>query len=174
MDRASAINFLNRMLPTPCRRTHASTLNAISGIGMLAVGVLGFPYIGTLQADKAIRALASNSEVTTALPGLLNDGKLTVVEDRSIYEIIHYQAISDKKVNAQIDTLPEAQRIGVKDKIDTTMGQSKQGALANMILFPVTMLIGYLILIVYFKSRGGYQQVHLDDGNSTVPAADEY
>ena len=155
-------------------RGGALTLNAISGIGMLAVGVLGFPYIGTLQADKAIRALASNSEVTTALPGLLNDGKLTVVEDRSIYEIIHYQAISDKKVNAQIDTLPEAQRIGVKDKIDTTMGQSKQGALANMILFPVTMLIGYLILIVYFKSRGGYQQVHLDDGNSTVPAADEY
>ena len=25
------------------------------------------------------------------------------------------------------------------------------------------MLAGYLILIAYFKTRGGYKQVHLDD-----------
>ena len=36
-------------------RGGALTLNAISGIGMLAVGTLGFPYIGALQADKEIQ-----------------------------------------------------------------------------------------------------------------------
>src|SRR5579863_1830026 len=36
-------------------RGGALTLNAISGLGMLAVGTLGFPYIGTLQADKSIQ-----------------------------------------------------------------------------------------------------------------------
>ena len=38
----------------------ALTLNAIGGIGMLAVGALGFPYIGTLQADKKIDAIAAS------------------------------------------------------------------------------------------------------------------
>ena len=147
----------------------ALTLNAISGIGMLAVGVLGFPYIGTLQADKSIQALAADTKTTSALPGLVKDGKLTVIEDKKIYEIIPYQAISDTKVKALVDELPEAKRKEMKEQIDTTVGQSKQGALANMILFPIIMLIGYIILLGYFKSRGGYQQVHLDDGGANIP-----
>ena len=149
-------------------RGGALTLNAISGIGMLAVGVLGFPYIGTLQADKSIQALAADTKATTVLPALVKDGKLTVVEDKSIYEIIHYKAISDKKLKDLIDALPESERPKIKEQIDTTIGQSKQGALANMILFPVIMLIGYLILIVYFKTRGGYQQVHLDNATAVI------
>ena len=49
----------------------ALTLNAISGIGMLAVGTLGFPYIGTLQADRENVALVSNETVAKELPGLV-------------------------------------------------------------------------------------------------------
>jgi MFS family permease len=146
----------------------ALTLNAISGIGMLAVGVLGFPYIGTLQADKSIQALTEDAEVTSALPGLVKDGKLTVIEDKNIYEIISYQAISDKKVDELLKTLPEGKRKEVKERIATTEAQSKQGALMNMVLFPVIMLIGYVILIVYFQSKGGYQQVHLDDAAAVI------
>ena len=59
----------------------------MGGIGMLAVGTLGFPYIGTLQANKEINAVASY-EVAKGSPGLVKDGKLTVVEDKTIYEII--------------------------------------------------------------------------------------
>jgi hypothetical protein len=155
-------------------RGGALTLNAISGIGMLAVGTLGFPYIGTLQADKAIEALSRDEKAIKAVPGLVQDGKLTVVENRSIYEIISYQAISEKKLNALIETLPEGERAAAKRQIDETIGQSKQGALANMILFPVIMLIGYIGLLIYFQLQGGYQQVHLDEGHAipeTAPGA---
>ena len=49
----------------------ALTLNAVSGIGMLAVGVLGFPLIGALQANKEI------SEVSkTNAPGLVENGEI--------------------------------------------------------------------------------------------------
>ncbi len=146
----------------------ALTLNAISGIGMLAVGTLGFPYIGTLQADKAIAAVSKDEKAIKALPALMKDGKLTVVENRSIYEIISYQAISDKKLKDLIDTLPEAQRADVNTQITHTIGQSKQGALANMVLFPVIMLLGYIGLIVYFQLQGGYKQVHLDEAPATA------
>ena len=34
---------------------------------------------------------------------------------------------------------------------------SAQGALRNMAIFPTFMLVCYIVLIVYFRSRGGYR-----------------
>jgi len=144
-------------------RGGALTLNAISGIGMLAVGTLGFPYIGILQADKAIKAVET-SEVAKKVPGLLgSQGKLTTTESKTIYEILEYQAIDEKAMNQLIQKLPPPEPAEVTSKIGETIGASKQGALANMALFPAFMLVCYIILILYFQSRGGYKQVHLHD-----------
>src|SRR5688572_17446010 len=76
-------------------RGGALTLNAISGIGMLAVGTLGFPFIGALQADKQIDAVASSAEVKS-LPGMVDSsGRLTAVAPKEIYEVIEYKTIDD-------------------------------------------------------------------------------
>jgi MFS family permease len=141
----------------------ALTLNAISGIGMLAVGTLGMPYIGTLQADKAIHAV-TESDVAKAVPGLIEGTSLTVAEDKDIYEILHYRAISDKKLEEALKTVPESRREELKKKLDEVRGRSKQGALANMIIFPGVMLAGYIILLVYFQAKGGYKPIHLEGG----------
>jgi hypothetical protein len=45
----------------------------------------------------------------------------------------------------------------VKAKLEDVSGRSRQGALADMVVFPIFMLCGYLILIGYFKARGGYK-----------------
>jgi MFS family permease len=134
----------------------ALTLNAISGIGMLAVGTLGTTYIGTLQARKEINAVAS-SEVAKQVPGLVKDGKLTVLEDKKIYEILSYQTISEGKLADLEKALPPAKAEEVKTSLKDISGRSRQGALADMIVFPIFMLCGYLILIAYFKARGGYK-----------------
>jgi MFS family permease len=134
----------------------ALTLNAISGIGMLAVGTLGFPYIGALQADKQNDALLSNPEVRQLVPGLVENEKLTVLTEKSIYEIIEYQTVSDNKVEELVSKLPPERRDAAKKLILDVQNRSKQGALANMTMFPAIMLAGYIILILYFKSRGGY------------------
>ena len=135
----------------------ALTLNAISGIGMLAVGTLGFPYIGALQADKVNAAIVSNEAVAAELPGLVKNGELTVLEDKSIYEVIHYKPISQEKLDTLLKELPGDKRELVEEDIDEIRNESKQGALATMAIFPAIMLIAYLILILYFKARGGYK-----------------
>ena len=38
-----------------------------------------------------------------------------------------------------------------------------------MAIFPAVMLAGYIILLIYFQLRGGYKQVHLDDGEPQSP-----
>ena len=134
----------------------ALTLNAISGIGMLAVGTLGFPYIGTLQAEKQIGAVVA-SDAAKQVPGLVEGGNLTTVAEKNIYEIIDYKAIDDAKLTAAIKNAPEDKQKEITEQLKSAMDRSNQGALANMAIFPGIMLVGYLALILYFKSKGGYK-----------------
>jgi hypothetical protein len=202
----------------------ALTLNAISGIGMIAVGTLGFPFIGALQSNLENRAVLQ-APVSKELPGLVVSDpktgaeKLSVLEDKKIYEIIHYQKFDNEKLAALMKDLPaeklfalSAAEVTMKDgqvlkglKVDdklvkeakldpkTTLvivdaagkhlqlprkdintirpgpveqiselrGKSKQGALAFMAIFPAIMLVSYLILIAYFRAKGGYKPVEL-------------
>jgi len=137
----------------------ALTLNAISGIGMLAVGTLGTPYIGALQADKAIEAVVASEVGQTS--GLVQNGKMTAVKDKTIYEIINYQAIDDKKVE-EVVTDEKA-----RGEIKAIQSGSAQRALADMVVFPAFMLIGYLLLMNHFKKRGGYRAVEITSGEES-------
>jgi MFS family permease len=134
----------------------ALTLNAISGIGMLAVGTLGFPYIGKLQSDKQIEALVASDQVQQ-VPGLVENGRLNAVTEKSIYEIIQYSAIDEAKIKQAVAARgDDATQQSTTAAIQQVLDQSKQGALANMAIFPGFMLAGYICLILYFKARGGY------------------
>jgi MFS family permease len=126
-----------------CPKGGALTLNAMGGIGMLAVGILGAPFIGYLQESSATKQLES------ANPALYQT--VTVQKD---YLLGSYQAIDPVK-SAQV-TDEQAQG---EIKAATTTGQFS--ALGKMALFPLFMLACYLALLAYFKSRGGYQPVQL-------------
>lgn len=136
-------------------RGGALTLNAISGIGMLAVGTLGFPYIGALQAEKEIQAVQPYIESVSA-----GD----VLTEKSIYEIIKYKTLDMDKVNALVvDAAPAAEQGALADKISEASAGSGQKALASMTIFPFIMLACYIVIWFYFKSRGGYKPVSLGD-----------
>ena len=135
-------------------RGGALTLNALGGIGMLAVGVLGFPYIGALQADKKIDMIAA-TPAAQAAPDLVINGQLTpaVLDKKHIYEVIPYKVVNDTRLAEKTAPLSTDQ----KQQIDEAAAASSQRALANMALFPGIMLVFYIALIVYFRSRGGYR-----------------
>ena len=141
----------------------ALTLNALGGIGMLAVGTLGTAYIGTLQADKAIEAVSNNPEIASMAPGLVVDGNLAVTEERDIYAIIKYDTISDEKLNSILESMPEDERDDIAARIEAIREASTQGALANMCIFPAIMLAAFIGLWFYFQSRGGYQAQHIGE-----------
>jgi MFS family permease len=151
-------------------RGGALTLNALGGIGMLAVGVLGFPYIGALQADKKIDAIAATS-AAAQVPGLVVNGELTpdVLDKRHIYEVIPYKVVNDERLAAKTAVLTPEQRA----EIATAASGSSQRALKNMAVFPGIMLVFYIALIAYFRSRGGYKAIVLTSPSTeaTVAAA---
>jgi MFS family permease len=118
----------------------ALTLNATGGVGMLAVGVLGLPFIGLLQEN------AVNTDLKAGQPAIYSQVKAEKLKD-SVFG--GYESLDEDKVAA----LPEAD----KETINTIEASAKRGALAKMAIFPSIMLVCYLILIAYFRSKGGYQ-----------------
>ncbi|MBI5914126.1 MAG: MFS transporter [Bacteroidetes bacterium] len=130
-------------------RGGALTLNGVAAVGMLAAGIVGGPFLGNIQdkqVDKEITAYdATNSTqlhstyVTTEKTGIF--GK--------------YMAVDHDKVAAAPDT--------DKQPIQTIQAGAKKGALKTVALFPVFMLLCYLGLIFYFRSRGGYKPVLIGD-----------
>ena len=53
--------------------------------------------------------------------------------------------------------LTGAAKEAVKESID----QGKQGSLARVAVFPVFMLVCYIVLIFHFKNKGGYKPVEI-------------
>lgn len=133
----------------------AVTLNAIAGIGMLTVGIIGGPLIGAMQEDSAKVALMEKS------PGLYED-----ISKESTYFLGDYTAVDDEKVAA---LEPEKSQ-----EVTETVESAKQGALAKVTIFPVFMLVCYIGLVLYFKSKGGYTAVHAGaDSDETHPSHGE-
>jgi len=127
-----------------CPKGGAVTLNAMGGIGMLAVGILGFPFIGGLQESTATQKLSASN------PALYQ----SVTVEKS-YLLGPYRAIDPVKSAAVTDEKSTAEI-----KAATTTGQF--AALGKMAFFPAFMLAGYLALIAYFKTKGGYKPVSLE------------
>ncbi len=123
-----------------CPKGGALTLNAISGIGMIAVGILGFPFIGAIQEKTATAELSAGPQ--SAL--------VQQITGEKHYVLGTYQAIDPEKANALTDTVQ-------KDAVASANQSAQFKALGTMALFPTFMLACYLILFFFFKAKGGYK-----------------
>lgn len=124
----------------------ALTLNAIAGIGMLTVGILGGPLIGEMQERSIESAIESKS------PGVYQQ-----ISKTDSYFFGTYKALD----GAKLDSLPKEQ----STEISTIAKGARQGSLAKVIIFPAFMLLCYIGLILWFRSRGGYKAVNLSSGH---------
>ena len=126
-----------------CPKGGAVTLNAMGGIGMLAVGILGAPFLGYMQESSTTQQLHSSN------PALYQ--QVTVKHD---YLLGAYEAIDPEKRAAVTDEKALAE-------LKTAETNGKFSALGKMALFPAFTFTCYLALAFYFKSRGGYKPVQL-------------
>ena len=124
-------------------RGGALMLNAIAGVGMISVGTIGNPGIGTVQ-DMAIVA-----ELRQADPAL---AQKLIVERPGLFGESY--AVDP----AQRALITDPKQVELLAAIDS---RSKQAALGKIAVLPGIMLICYLVLIGYFKATGGYKAHHL-------------
>jgi hypothetical protein len=121
----------------------ALTLNTLGGVGMLAVGIVGAPFLGYIQDTSVATVLEKESPAiyqsyTSPKPTIF--GEITALDPEK------------EKAAPEADTTT----------ITTVKTNATKGALKTVAIFPCIMFVCFIILIVYFRSKGGYKVVHID------------
>jgi hypothetical protein len=129
----------------------ALTLNITGGVGMISAGVVGAVILGFIQ-DKAVdKGIAQyDSQHQTAIhTAYMTEDKKSLFGD---YKAFDYNKIAEAS-NSEKETIQRVQN------------ESKKEALRTIAIFPVVMLVSYLLLMFYFKMKGGYKVVLLPERN---------
>lgn len=168
-------------------RGGAVTLGAVGGIGMLSAGLLGTPGIGFKQdkfASEKLQATApstyerykadkENHFLTFTTNGL-NGAKVSTLSDdgaklRSDINILEATSREDKNLQELNSWWTDASKYAEADKppvTEATLHGSRM-ALKLTAIVPAIMAVCYLILIIYFKSIGGYKPLYMDGEKMT-------
>jgi MFS family permease len=127
-------------------RGGALTLNAIGAVGMISVGILGGPFLGTLQDALLDRNLERASPALHA----------AVAEPAQQKFGFDFQPLDKTK----IESLP------VADKVDVgkIVAQTNYDVMAKIAILPSVLFFCFLGLSLLFWRRGGYRQIELDRG----------
>ena len=174
-------------------RGGALTLGAVGCVATLSAGLLGGPAIGLMQdhfasqklrqsspaAYERYRAEKENSLMLVFHARGLDGSKVAVLEDNGT------QLQKDLDILAQTgrkDVHLEALRLwwsAAGEQADADRKQVTQAvlrgsrmALECTSLIPIVMALGYLLLVLYFRSKGGYKQIYLEDGPGTRKPAE--
>lgn len=127
-------------------RGGALTLNAMGGMGMIAVGVLGNPLFGVIQDKYLEQSLReANPELHASVAGA-SEAKFGLT----------YRPLDRQKVAA----LPQAERAVVEE----IRNKNNQSTLLKIAILPVVMALCYLGLLIFYRARGGYAPVDLHTG----------
>ncbi len=182
----------------------AVTMGAIGGIGMLSAGLLGGPGIGYKQDRYAAENLREKAPVTydrykaEKENGFLFFEKVTGLDGQKVGALIDgdegavslnedYAKFADRKAKNEGD-IPE-QVASLKKWWDDTgkpnMATDRKpveaarieggrAALRLTAYVPAAMFVGYLLLVIYFQTQGGYKTVEIhDDGKPAKEDGDE-
>jgi len=125
-------------------RGGALTLNAISAVGMISVGVLAGPFLGTLQDASLDQNLYRINPVLHA----------AVAEPAEHKFGFNFQPLDKLKIRSLSG--------GDKVQLEEIVTQTNQSALAEIAILPVIMFGCFVGLGLYFWWHGGYREIELD------------
>jgi MFS family permease len=140
-------------------RTGAIAISIMGGIGMLSAGMIGTPGLGYAKDRFATEALAQSN------PAALAQYK---AEKPSSFLFFSESAALDGTKLAEAQKVPAAQRTPVQAAVAEASIAGDRKTLKTDAFIPAAMALIYLLLLLYFKTRGGYKVVHLT-GTSAEP-----
>ena len=167
-------------------RGGALTMGTMGGIGMLSAGLLGGPGIGytydyyasekleTVSAPTLSRYTSEKKNSFLFFPAVagLDGSKVSVLENDGAQLAADMQRVKDSgedlSEHAPLVNLAkwweDAEKFEVEDAgpVKTANIYGGRSALKVTSLVPLTMALGYLLLLLYFASQGGYKQEEID------------
>ncbi len=133
-------------------RTGAIAISIMGGIGMLSAGMIGSPGLGYAKDRFATEALAQSNPA--ALANYKSDKPSTFLFFSEAAALDGTKLAEAQKVAADQRT-PEQKAVA-----EASIAGDRKTLKADSFI-PGIMAVIYLILLIYFKTIGGYKPVHL-------------
>jgi MFS family permease len=124
----------------------ALTLNGVSAVGVLFLGVLGSPYIGYKQ-DLDMEKRLTSTEHTALYAQVKGESKPGIFGSAP--------TLDQEKIKA----LPTE----LSKELEVVQAASKRSVFTTIAILPSFMLVCYVGLLLWFRSRGGYKPVEIGD-----------
>jgi len=126
----------------------ALTLNITGGLGMIAAGVIGAGILGFIQ-DKSV-----DQKITTYDQTHQTAIHRTYVTEQKTSFFGDYKALDQTKLaTADVDQ---------QRTVTTIRDAAKKEALRYIVIFPLIMFVSFVLLILYFRSKGGYKAITIN------------
>lgn len=164
----------------------ALTLNTVSAMGLLSLGVIGTPILG-VQFDKQIHAALTEkapafAEVATA-PGSFLGGshnmiapgiKVTADEDANKNGILDREELIGPEGNpiltatwGYMDGLSAEDNAALRATYDEEEELAGRSVLVYATRFPLMLVLVFGVIFLYFRSKGGYKPIELTEEDPT-------
>jgi len=123
----------------------ALTLNTVTAIGLLAVGIIGTPILGAFSDNHTVKNVKSVSE----------DIHAAAKTDASFFGAT-YESI-DRGLAVEL-----AAGKGLDDELQGAINNaSRQSLRTTAISFPLVMFFAFGLISLYYRSKGGYKPIEL-------------
>ena len=136
-------------------------MGAVGGAGMLSAGLLGGPGIGYKQDYFTTEALQRDNPAI--YEEYVSDNK------QGFLFFTDVAGMDGAKVGALLERDPSRltpRELETKAILQDASILGGQTALRWTALVPLTLVLGYILLILYFRARGGYRAIELESEHS--------
>ena len=153
----SVLGFVAERFP----KGGALTLNTVSAIGLLTVGIFGFPFLGAVQDHYNAKAITQTNPQLVQI--IKSENRLyenkPIIDETNLFGI-PYTTI---KTNAYLKQ-PEINPIEIS-KINIILSNTGRKTLRVAAWLPIIMAIGFSLMLLWFKKNGGYKPIVLSEDN---------
>ncbi|HKP35728.1 MAG TPA: MFS transporter [Pyrinomonadaceae bacterium] len=132
----------------------ALTLGSIGAVGVFSAGLLGTPGIGYIQDYYSSKKLSNDA------PALYQ--QYAAPEAKSFLFFPKTTGLDGSRAVPLMER-PEPQLNDAEKTVRSAVIYGGRMSLKWTALLPLLMAIGYVLLILYFKARGGYKQVQIEE-----------
>jgi len=142
-------------------RCGAVAISIMGGLGMMSAGLVGSPGLGYAKDRFSGEALQQADAAVFA------EYKASTPSKWLVFDEVH--GIDGQKLDAATKVEVEKRTPTQKKVVEAYILGNRQTLRVDSFI-PATMALIYLLLLIYFKSIGGYKPVHLD-GTAAAKAA---
>lgn len=149
-------------------KSGAVAMSTLGAAGMLCVGFIGAEMIGVQQSIATTAHLQESHPEIYAEYKQAESSSFPSWGEKIGFSLFEFDQLSAAKQQEAM----EAEKERADKPITTAFDNGSRTALVKTAMIPTAMAVGFLILLLYYRSIGGYKVLSLDDDGESADSTD--